>query len=105
MKLSVVIPVYNERATLWQVVERVLAVPLELEIVCVDDGSRDGSREILAELQRNYPAGPGLSTAAEHGQRSGAAAWNSASHGRLRSDPGCRSGIRSMRTIRCFWIR
>src|SRR3984885_8179014 len=54
MKLSVVIPVYNERATLWQVVERVLAVPLELEIVCVDDGSRDGSREILADLQRQY---------------------------------------------------
>jgi glycosyltransferase involved in cell wall biosynthesis len=54
MKLSVVIPVYNERTTLRQVVERVLAVPLELEVVCVDDGSRDGSREILAELAREY---------------------------------------------------
>ncbi|MGA8489504.1 MAG: glycosyltransferase family 2 protein [Terriglobales bacterium] len=54
MKLSVIIPVYNERATLRQVVERVLAVPLELEVVCVDDGSRDGSREILADLQRQY---------------------------------------------------
>lgn len=55
MKLSVIMPVYNERATLRQVVERVLAVPLELEVVCVDDGSRDGSREILAELQHQYP--------------------------------------------------
>jgi glycosyltransferase involved in cell wall biosynthesis len=55
MKLSVVIPVYNERATLRQVVERVLAVPIELEVVCVDDGSQDGSREILAELQHQYP--------------------------------------------------
>ena len=55
MKLSVVIPVYNERATLRDVVERVLAVPLELEVLCVDDGSRDGSREILAELQSQYP--------------------------------------------------
>ena len=55
MKLSVVIPVYNERATLRQVVERVLAVPLELEVVCVDDGSSDGSREILAELQHQHP--------------------------------------------------
>jgi glycosyltransferase involved in cell wall biosynthesis len=55
MKLSVVIPVYNERATLRQLVERVLAVPLELEVLCVDDGSRDGSREILAELQSQYP--------------------------------------------------
>jgi glycosyltransferase involved in cell wall biosynthesis len=55
MKLSVVMPVYNERATLRQVVERVLAVPLELEVLCVDDGSRDGSREILADLQRRHP--------------------------------------------------
>jgi glycosyltransferase involved in cell wall biosynthesis len=48
-------PVYDERATLKQVVERVLAVPLELEAVCVDDGSSDGSREILSELQRQHP--------------------------------------------------
>jgi glycosyltransferase involved in cell wall biosynthesis len=54
MKLSVVIPVYNERATLRCVVERVLAVPLDLEVLCVDDGSQDGSREILAELQSQY---------------------------------------------------
>jgi len=54
MKLSVVMPVYNERATLRQVVQRVLAVPLELELICVDDGSRDGSQEILAELQTQY---------------------------------------------------
>lgn len=43
-------PVYNERATLRQVVNRVLAVPLELEVLCIDDGSSDGSREILSEL-------------------------------------------------------
>ena len=55
MKLSVVIPIYNERATLRYVVERVLAVPLELEVLCVDDGSQDGSREILAELQTEHP--------------------------------------------------
>jgi glycosyltransferase involved in cell wall biosynthesis len=55
MKLSVVMPVYNERATLRMVVERVLAVPLEIELLCVDDGSRDGSREILGELQSSHP--------------------------------------------------
>ncbi len=55
MKLSVVMPVYNERATLREVVEKVLAVPLTIELICVDDGSRDGSREILAELQSEYP--------------------------------------------------
>jgi glycosyltransferase involved in cell wall biosynthesis len=41
MKLSVVMPVYNERVTLRQIVERVLAVRLEIELLCVDDGSTD----------------------------------------------------------------
>ncbi len=55
MKLSVVMPVYNECATLRTVVERVLSVALDLELICVDDGSRDGSREILGQLQIQYP--------------------------------------------------
>jgi glycosyltransferase involved in cell wall biosynthesis len=55
MKLSVIMPVYNEQATLREVIERVIAVPLELELICVDDGSRDGSREILEGLQNQYP--------------------------------------------------
>ena len=55
MKLSVVMPVYNEKATLRLVVERVLSVNLDIELLCVDDGSRDGSREILAELQSRWP--------------------------------------------------
>src|SRR5256885_8702643 len=54
MKLSVVMPVYNERATLREAVRRVLAVPLEIELLCVDDGSTDGSREILLELQKAH---------------------------------------------------
>jgi len=48
-------PVYNERATLREVVQKVLSVPLEIELICVDDGSQDGSREILAELQSEHP--------------------------------------------------
>ena len=55
MKLSVVMPVYNERATLREIIGKVLAVPINLELLCVDDGSRDGSREILAELQGLHP--------------------------------------------------
>jgi glycosyltransferase involved in cell wall biosynthesis len=55
MKLSVVMPVYNERATLEEVAARVLAGPLEIELICVDDGSSDGSREILAQLQARNP--------------------------------------------------
>lgn len=54
MKLSVVMPVYNEQATLKQVVERVLAVPLDIELICVDDGSNDGSRDILSEFPSKY---------------------------------------------------
>jgi len=55
MKLSVVMPVYNEKATLREVISRVLAVPLDIELICVDDGSSDGSREILSSLQANHP--------------------------------------------------
>ena len=55
MKLSVVMPVYNEQATLRQVVERVLSVGLEIELLCVDDGSRDDSRAILADLEKRFP--------------------------------------------------
>jgi len=55
MKLSVVMPVYNERATLRKIVARVLSVPLEIELLCVDDGSTDGSRDILADLGKQYP--------------------------------------------------
>jgi glycosyltransferase involved in cell wall biosynthesis len=54
MILSVVMPIYNERRTLRTVVARVLAVPLPLELICVDDGSSDGSRDILADLQQQH---------------------------------------------------
>jgi glycosyltransferase involved in cell wall biosynthesis len=47
MKLSVVIPVYNEAATIRDLVRRVQAVALEKEIIVVDDGSTDGTRDIL----------------------------------------------------------
>ena len=50
--LSVVMPVYNEQATVEEIVGRVLAVPLRIELVAVDDASSDGTREILARLAR-----------------------------------------------------
>lgn len=55
MKLSVVMPIYNERATLAATIERVLALPLDMELLCVDDGSTDGSVLILEELTSKYP--------------------------------------------------
>ena len=49
MKLSVVIPVYNEKQTIQEIIGRVRDVEagLEKEIIVVDDGSTDGTREIL----------------------------------------------------------
>lgn len=50
LKLSVVIPVYNERETIRELYERVQAVPIDKEILLVDDFSTDGTREIVREL-------------------------------------------------------
>jgi glycosyltransferase involved in cell wall biosynthesis len=57
-KLSVVIPCYNEEKTLETVVNRVLAADrcgLELEVVIVDDGSRDRSMEVMKDLANRHP--------------------------------------------------
>ena len=50
--LSVVMPVYNERTTVEEIIRRVLAVPLRIELIVVDDGSKDGSGEILDRVQK-----------------------------------------------------
>jgi glycosyltransferase involved in cell wall biosynthesis len=51
MRLSVLVPVFNERATLASLVTRLGEVPLSLEIIAIDDGSTDGTGEILDRLQ------------------------------------------------------
>jgi glycosyltransferase involved in cell wall biosynthesis len=48
--LSVVMPCYNERTTIEEIIRRVIAVPLRIELIVVDDGSKDGTREILNTL-------------------------------------------------------
>ncbi len=53
--LSVVMPCYNERGTIEEIVRRVLAVPIRTELIVVDDGSKDGTREILAGLAAELP--------------------------------------------------
>ncbi|MCH7814562.1 MAG: glycosyltransferase family 2 protein, partial [Planctomycetes bacterium] len=57
MRLSIVIPIYNEVATLERIVERVLAVPLSLEreIILVDDGSSDGTRDLYPKIEQRWP--------------------------------------------------
>ncbi|HEY6613281.1 MAG TPA: glycosyltransferase family 2 protein [Vicinamibacterales bacterium] len=52
--LSVVMPVYNERETIDEIVERVHAIPMRVELVVVDDCSTDGTRAHLGELQQQY---------------------------------------------------
>ena len=50
--LSVIMPVFNEKATVEEIVDRVLAVPVRIELIAVDDASTDGSQEILERLSR-----------------------------------------------------
>jgi glycosyltransferase involved in cell wall biosynthesis len=53
--LSVVIPCYNERATVAELLRRVRAVPVEKEIIVIDDCSTDGSRDVVAALAQEWP--------------------------------------------------
>ena len=54
MKLSVVIPVYNEKGTLEELLRRVARVPIPKQIVIVEDASTDGTRERLVQLQESF---------------------------------------------------
>jgi glycosyltransferase involved in cell wall biosynthesis len=52
LKLSVVIPCFNERGTIMEILDRVHAVPIEKQVIVVDDCSADGSRELLIQRQQ-----------------------------------------------------
>ena len=52
MKLSVIIPVYNERNTLQEILRRVNSVPVEKEVILVDDYSTDGTRDLLRQMEK-----------------------------------------------------
>ncbi|HEX8251850.1 MAG TPA: bifunctional glycosyltransferase/class I SAM-dependent methyltransferase [Thermoanaerobaculia bacterium] len=53
--LSVIVPCYNERATVAELLRRVRAVPIDKEIVVIDDVSTDGSRDVVAALAQQFP--------------------------------------------------
>jgi glycosyltransferase involved in cell wall biosynthesis len=56
-KLSIVIPVYNEKATIEEILRRVLETEMRKEVVIVDDCSSDGAREILENMAQRQAAG------------------------------------------------
>ena len=79
MKLSVIIPVYNEAKTIQEIIRRVEATGLAEEIIAVDDGSTDGSRDLLREMEgvgkvkvvyheRNQGKGKAVRTGIENAQ-------------------------------------
>lgn len=82
LRLSVVIPVYNEEKTLARVVERVAAIPHLLEIVIVDDASTDGTSQLIADLSRRFPQ----VVAARHARNSGKTAALRTGFARTRGD-------------------
>ncbi len=53
LKLSVIIPCYNEKGTIEEIVRRVRAVGLTHEILLVDDGSTDGTRDVLSKMEKH----------------------------------------------------
>ena len=55
MRISVIIPVFNEQATIAEVLARVLAVDFDKQIIVVDDGSTDGTAELIEEWGRTQP--------------------------------------------------
>jgi glycosyltransferase involved in cell wall biosynthesis len=80
MEVSVIIPVYNEKATIQQVVEQVQQSPYHKEIIIVDDCSTDGTREVLQQSswpenvhiyyhEKNKGKGAGIRTAVEHASK------------------------------------
>lgn len=55
VSLSVIIPVYNEKATIREIIDRVQSTGLVNELIVVDDGSTDGTREILSQIASEKP--------------------------------------------------
>lgn len=70
MTLSIVIPCYNEAPTLVTLVQKVLAQPYPKEVIIIDDGSTDGSTQIIAKLATEYPEIKSVRLPQNHGKGS-----------------------------------
>ncbi len=71
MKLSVIVPIYNERTTIQEVLDRLAAVPLDKEVIVVDDGSTDGSRQYLEQRGAGGRLDGGVLKVILHGRNRG----------------------------------
>ena len=82
MKLSIIVPIYNERTTIQKVLDSLADLPVDKEVVVVDDGSTDGSRQYLEErAAAGEPAGHRLKFIAHARNRGkGAAILTALSH-------------------------
>jgi cellulose synthase/poly-beta-1,6-N-acetylglucosamine synthase-like glycosyltransferase len=69
-KLSVVTPAYNEMATIEEILWRVQAIAIDKEIIVIDDGSKDGARDFLTQLQNHIAAVTGSGSLAPFGRLS-----------------------------------
>ena len=76
-------PCYNERDTIEEIIRRVLAVPIRTELIVVDDGSKDGTRDILARLAEKHgfklilqPQNAGKGPPCAAASRRSAATWS-----------------------------
>lgn len=75
MKLSIIIPVFNEISTIAELLRQVMAVDLDKQIIIVDDGSKDGTRELIREMNQDgltiafHPQNQGKGAAVRTGLR------------------------------------
>ena len=56
MKISIIVPAFNEKNTIKEIIEKIenVSLPIEKEIIAVDDGSFDGTEEILRRLKEKF---------------------------------------------------
>jgi glycosyltransferase involved in cell wall biosynthesis len=81
MIVSVLIPVYNEVDTVAEIVERVRAAPYKMEVICVDDCSTDGTRDVLARLHKDGRIQQAIYQPRNKGKGAAVRAAIAASHG------------------------
>ena len=79
--VSVLIPVYNEVETISEIVDRVRATPYTTEIICVDDCSTDGTRDVLAQLVRDKKISQAIYQQKNRGKGAAVRTAIAASHG------------------------